>query len=149
MLMRNALTAAAAGAVMLATAGAVWAGAIEDRQAAMKEIGKAIGELAKIAKKEAPFDASVVKANAELIAQKLESAKAMFPDDTKPGGAVETWAKAEIWTDRATFDALDGKAQEAAMKMAAVTDEAAFGPALGELGGSCKACHEKFRRPKE
>lgn len=149
MLMRKALTAAASGVVMLAIAGAAYAGAIEDRQAAMKEVGKAIGELAKIAKKEAPFDAAVVKTNAEIIAQKLESAKAMFPDDSKPGGAVETWAKAEIWTDRATFDALDAKAQEAAKKMAAVTSEADFGPALGELGGSCKACHEKFRRPKE
>jgi cytochrome c556 len=149
MLMRKALTAAASGVMMLTIAGAAYAGAIEDRQAAMKEIGKAIGELAKIAKKEAPFDAAVVKANAEIIAQKLESAKAMFPDDSKPGGAVETWAKAEIWTDRATFDALDAKALEAANKMAAVTSEADFGPALGELGGSCKSCHEKFRRPKE
>ncbi len=134
--------ATVSGLVMLGVATAAYAGAIEDRQAAMKAIGKAIGELAKIAKKEAPFDAAVVKANAEIIQQKLEAAKAMFPDDSKPGGAVETWAKPEVWTDRAAFDAADAKAQEAAKKMAAVTTEAEFGPALGELGGACKGCHE-------
>ena len=31
----------------------------------------------------------------------------------------------------------------------AVTDEAAYRPALGKLGNSCKSCHQDYRRPKQ
>jgi cytochrome c556 len=33
--------------------------------------------------------------------------------------------------------------------MAAVTDEAAFVPAMKNLGGTCKGCHDKYRLPKQ
>ncbi len=33
--------------------------------------------------------------------------------------------------------------------MQSVTDEAAFGPALGALGNGCKTCHDAYRRPKQ
>lgn len=128
--------------------GAAHAGPIENRQAAMKNVGKAIGALVAIAKKEAPFDAAVVKANATAVADNVKTAKGNFPEGSATGDK-ETRAKAEIWQNKADFEAKADKAVAAAMAMAAVTAEADFGAALGALGSACKACHSEYRRPKQ
>ena len=130
------------------TATIALAGPIEDRQQAMKNVGKAMGQLAAIAKKEAAFDAAVVKAAGDTIAENVKAFKAHFPEDSKDG-PPETWSKAEIWSNMDDFNMKADKSAEAAMAMAAVTEEANFGAAMGALGGSCKACHENYRRPKE
>jgi cytochrome c556 len=122
--------------------------AIKARKETMEQVGKSIGALAAIAKKEAPFDAAVVKKNAENIANLLQESASMFPEGSDKG-AAETWAKAEIWSDPDGFKKALKQGHAAAVEMAAVTDEAAFGPALGKLGNGCKSCHDKYRRPKE
>ncbi len=127
---------------------AAFAGPIEDRQANMKAVGKAMGALAAIAKKEAPFDAAVVNTNATTLANNVKESKAHFPEGSETGDK-ETWAKAEIWQNKADFEAKADKSVEAAMQMAAVTEEANFGAALGALGATCKACHQDYRRPKQ
>jgi cytochrome c556 len=115
-----------------------------ERHEAMEEIGDAMKALGAIAKKEAPFDAAVVKANATTIADNLKKASTLFP----PGsGGGESLAKPEVWTDRETFDKTMKDAQAAAVALQMVSVEAAYGPALGALGGNCKACHDKFRLP--
>ncbi|MGE0211502.1 MAG: cytochrome c [Parvibaculaceae bacterium] len=129
-------------------AAAAFAGPIEDRQKAMEQVGDAMKILAAIAKKQQPFDAAVVKAEAEKAAAAFEKAKDLFPEGSDKG-EKETYAKPEIWTDRATFDADLKKAHDAAVAMAAVTEEGQFMPALQALGGNCKGCHDRFRRPKE
>jgi cytochrome c556 len=115
-----------------------------ERHEAMEGVGDAMKALGAIAKKEAPFDASVVKAKATLIADNLKKASTLFLPGTDGG---ESMAKPEIWTDRETFDKTMTDAQTAAIALAAVTEEAAFRPALGTLGGNCKSCHDKFRIP--
>lgn len=133
---------------VIGVTGAAFAGPIEDRQANMKNVGKAMGALAAIAKKEAPFDAGVVNTNATSLGDNVKQAKAHFPDGSATGDK-ETWAKSEIWQNKADFDAKADKAVEAAMQMASVTAEANFGAALGALGATCKACHTDYRRPKK
>jgi len=134
--------------VSIAGAAATGTTAIEERQEAMEDIGKAIQTLAAIAKKEAPFDAGVVKTSAETIANRLKTAADLFPDGSDKGD-VETWAKAEIWTDRENFNKDFQSAHAAAVAMQSVTDEAAFGAALGAIGNGCKTCHDMYRRPKQ
>jgi cytochrome c556 len=124
------------------------AGPIEDRQAAMKQNGKAIGPLADILKGKAPYDAAVVKTNADTIRQDFAKAFASFPPGSDKG-PPETYAKAEIWSDPAGFKAAQDQALKAVEALAATTDEASFKSALGGLGDACKNCHEKYRRPKE
>jgi len=140
--------AAVAAVVSIAGATATGTTAIKERHEAMEDIGQAMKALAAIAKKEAPFDAGVVKASAETIANLLEKAADLFPDGSDKGD-VETWAKAEIWTDRENFNKDLQSAHAAAVEMQSVTDEAAFGAALGALGNGCKTCHDKYRRPKQ
>ena len=124
-----------------------FAGPIEDRQKAMKKNGADIKVLAEIAEGKSPFDAAVVKTNAESIAAVLETVKDMFPQGSE-SGPPETWAKPETWSDPAGFEAARTAARDAAAALAGVTDQAQYGEALGKLGNGCKNCHEKFRRPK-
>ena len=121
---------------------------IQARQDAMEAQGAAMKALGAIARKEAPFEAAVVRQNAETIASGLAAVAELFPEGSDRG-AIETWARPEIWANRADFDAKRTAAHAAATDLAAVTDEAAFAPALGRVGNACKSCHEKYRRPKE
>ena len=110
-----------------------------------------MGELAKIFKGETPFDAAAVKTQIDAMGAAYDTgvkAGAWDPASAK-GETVETWAKPELFTDMEGSKAA-GMAMGAAMgKVAAATDDASFKVAFQELGGACKGCHEKFRRPKD
>jgi len=115
------------------------------RHEAMEQVGDAMKALGAIARGQAPFDATVVKKNATTIAEQLATAEKHFP----PGsGTGKTRAKAEIWTSREDFDRLMKEAQTAATALAGVAEEAAYRPALGALGTSCKSCHDMYRAPE-
>ncbi len=116
------------------------------RHEAMEAVQESFKPLRAIAVKETAFDAAVVKKNAGTILEKLKEAHGLFPEGSAGG---DSRAKAEIWTDRAGFDTAMKNAQAAAAAMAAVTDEAAYMAAMKTLGGSCKACHDKYRLPKQ
>jgi cytochrome c556 len=122
------------------------ADAFHDRHMAMEAVGDAMKPLGAIAKKQAPFDAAVVKANATTIADNLKKASALFPAGS---GGGESRAKAEIWTDAAGFEKGMKDAHAAAVALQSVSEEAAYGPALGALGSTCKSCHDKYRIPKQ
>lgn len=116
------------------------------RHEAMETVQESFKPLRAIAVKEAAFDAAVVKKNAGTIAEKLKEAHGLFPEGS---GGGDSRAKPEIWSDRAGFDQAMKDAITAATAMAAVTDEAAYVPAMKTLGGSCKGCHDKYRLPKQ
>jgi cytochrome c556 len=116
------------------------------RHEAMERVGDAMKALGGMARGQAPFDAAVVKKSATAIADNLAEAEKHFPPGSDTG---KTRAKAEIWTSRADFDRIMGDAKKAATALAAVNDEAAYKPALGALGQSCKSCHDMYRAPEK
>jgi cytochrome c556 len=122
------------------------ADAFQDRHMAMEAVGDAMKPLGAMAKKAAPFDAAVVKASATTIADNLKKAQGLFPAGS---GGGESRAKPEVWTDAAGFEKGMKDGYAAAVALQSVSDEAAFGPALGALGGNCKSCHDKYRIPKQ
>ncbi|MFI0847692.1 c-type cytochrome [Mesorhizobium sp. IMUNJ 23232] len=131
------------------TASAATADPIADRQALMKANGKAAGQLAAIAKGEAPFDAAVVLAALTTInddAQKLDVA-ALFPAGSDKG---DTTASPKIWEDMAGFQAKADKFKtDAAAALAAPpADVDGVKATLGVLGQNCGGCHEMFRVKK-
>jgi cytochrome c556 len=132
-------------AAVIAAAQAPASPAAEARHMAMEQVGDAMKTLGAIAKKQAPFDAAVVKKSATTIAEQLAEAEKHFTPGSDTG---KTRAKAEIWTSRADFDQIMKDSRNAAAALAAVSDEAAFRPALGTLGTSCKTCHDKYRLPE-
>jgi cytochrome c556 len=139
------VTALAAGTASMAGSNT---DAIKDRQQAMKDVGGAMQNLGAIAKKEAPFEAGVVKRNAGVIADALKKAAVLFPEGSDKGD-VETWSMPEIWSSGADFDQKFENAEAEAVALQSVSVESAFLPALGKLGNACKACHQTYRRPKE
>jgi cytochrome c556 len=147
--MRNGVIASLAFAAVLGlSASATLGGPIEDRQELMKANGQTMKLLGGMAQGENPFDAAVVKEQAEAMAARFESAKALFPPGTEEG-PPETYGKPEIWSDPQGFAAAMDKAAEASRALASVTEQAQLGEAVGAVGGACKNCHDKFRRPKD
>lgn len=116
------------------------------RHHAMEQVGDAMKTLGGMARGQAPFAAATVKQNATTIAERLGESAALFPAGSDKG---TTRAKAEIWANKADFDKIMADGKAAATALAAVTDEAAYRPALGALGQNCKACHDKYRAPEK
>ena len=70
----------------------------------------------------------------------------MFPPGTETGHSTK--AKAEIWSDQATFDKDAANLATAAEKLtvlAEADDKAGFAAQFKEMGGACGACHRAFR----
>ncbi len=148
--MRAKTGVAAAAAAALLVAGVVAVAAppsdpAKARHEAMEQIGDAMKGLGKVAKGQAPFDATFVASSATTITERLDEATKLFPPGSDTG---ETHAQPEVWSDRAGFDKAMKDAQAAAAALQAVKEEAAFRPALGALGQRCKACHDKYRMPE-
>jgi cytochrome c556 len=146
--MRKTRLLPVAMALLLGAAPASWAGPIEDRQELMKQQGQSIKVLGTMAQGESPFDAASVKEHGEAMAERFERAKTLFPPGTEQG-PPETYAKADIWSDPEGFAAAADRAIQASRAVAAVTEEAQLGEAVGALGNACKNCHDKFSRPKD
>lgn len=147
--MRNVKPSAVVCCVALALGGVsvVWAAdPVHERQVAMRGVGDGFKALTAIAKKEAAFDATVVKTNASTIADNFKAASTLF---IAGSGGGESRAKPEVWTDAAAFEQGLKDARAAAVALQSVTDEAAFGPAQAALGATCKSCHDKYRLPKK
>jgi cytochrome c556 len=139
-----ALSAVALGATMVLAQNLA---PIKERQNAMKKISDDAKVLNAMAKGEAPFDAA--KATA-LLAGWEETAKKLpnlFPDDSKTG--EKTRAKAEIWQNKADFNAKIADFAKAVSEAKAKAPSAdSFKAAFPAIGKACGNCHEKYRGPR-
>ena len=81
------------------------------------------------------------------LAKWAVSLPALFADSTR---SIKSEAKAEVFTDRAGFNA---KAQvyvaatKALAAAAAADDKPAFDAALASTGAACKGCHDAYKVP--
>ena len=139
------LLGAAMLTVGLSSAATAELGPIEARQACMKANVAVMKVAVPIIKGEKAYDkAALDKAFADEAAACAGWAN-WWGEDTKPGGAVKTEAKLEIWTDKAGFDAAGANFMKAREALAATADEASFKAAFPEFGKACQSCHEKYR----
>lgn len=128
--------------------------AIRARQSIMRVMALNFGPIGAMAAGEAPFDKTVFQTNAA----RLESVWAMNPaqyfvagtDKPVQGSKIASFtaAKPEIWAQPDKFKATAGRAGEAISALAQAAksgDEKAMRAAAGEVGKSCKACHDDFR----
>jgi cytochrome c556 len=144
---------ASSGIAIAIGATVAWAGAADDaikgRQDCMKAHGATMKVLGPMAKGEAAFDAAAIQAALANEEAACANWSQWWGEDTQKGETVETYAKPEIWTDPAGWEAAGNAWYQAYTAVKAAADEAAFKAAFPALGASCGGCHEKFRRPKE
>ena len=117
--------------------------AVKARMEAMKVIGAQTKVLGDMAKGATAFDAAAAQAAAATMAAEAAKIPALFePQEDDP----ESEAKPIIWDQWDDFAAKAMDLENAATAaQASLTDAGAVGPALGQIGGTCKACHSTYR----
>lgn len=118
------------------------------RHEGMESIGRAFKALHREFDSSSPFVPTVRSSSAQ-IASLSRQASRWFPAGTGPE-AGKTGAKPEIWQpqNKADFAAKLSALQKAALALnaaAASGDMNAAKARYAELGGTCKACHDKYR----
>jgi len=116
------------------------------RHEGMESVGKSMKALYRASKAD-PVDVATAKVEAARIAGLSKQADNWFRAGTGPDKG-KTGAKPEIWKDPKDFAAklADWQAAASALDAAAKSgDGAAVAAAFGDLGKSCKACHDSYR----
>jgi cytochrome c556 len=136
----------AAASVTAKVSGAQAAQAMHERHEGMETIGKAFKTLHREFDSSAPSLATV-KASAAQIAALSRQSSRWYPAGSGPE-AGKTGAKSEIWQNPQDFAAkLSGFQKSAQLFNAAAAqgDMNAAKARYADLGGTCKACHDKYR----
>jgi cytochrome c556 len=153
--MRIGSIALAASAILFVTAAASAsggkpaagdpAGIVKGRQAAMRMSGAVMGGI-----KGAIDRGDDVKGQAFAagsIANWAAAIPGMFPEGSN---VAPTGALPAVWSDAPGFAAKAAAYQAAATKLADAAkagDKAAFAAAFDEVRGSCKGCHDSYKKP--
>ncbi len=138
------LTLSLALAVMAAPAAADDEGAIEHRKAVYQAIGGHMKAMAAIVKGKVAHTGDLTH-HARAMAHLSQASGRAFPEGSDFG---ETDAKALIWEKPADFAAAMKRFQGEAANLADVAakgDVRLTAGQIGELGKTCKNCHDTFR----
>lgn len=116
---------------------------VKARMMAMEAIGGSMKTLAGMAKGEMAFDAEKANAAMAVIAEKSAMAAPLFE-------ANETDPKSEslpaIWENWDDFVKKMDDLTVASKANLTLADAGSLGAALGQVGGTCKACHSDYRK---
>jgi cytochrome c556 len=120
--------------------------AVKYRKAAFTVMAAHFGRVGAMVQGRVPFDAAAAQANLEVANTMAKLPFTAFGPGTDAG---DTRAKPNIWSDNAKFTAAANKMVEEMGKLNTAAKsgnldqiKAAFGP----VGGTCKACHDDFRK---
>ncbi len=120
--------------------------AIKYRKGAFTVMAAHFGRVAGMAQGKIPFDAKVAAQNAEIATVMSTLPFAAFGPGTDKG---ETRAKPEIWAEMDKFNAGAKKMQDEMAKLNVAAKSGnldAIKAAAGEVGKTCKGCHDDYRK---
>ena len=142
------LAATAAGVTLPASAQfAKPEDAIKYRQSSLFVMAQHFGRIGAMVSGRAPYDAKAAADNAELVATLSHLPWTGYGPGTDKG--ANTRAKPEIWTDQAKFkEAQDRLMTDTAKLVAAAKTNSLdnIKPAFTATAGTCKNCHDNFRK---
>ena len=143
---RTVFWAAGAGLALSIAGLTAWAGPMEDRQAAMKQVAQSMKEASAFTSAQTPFDAAKAKASMGQISDAARKLKGLYPagSGTDPKSAADP----KVWENKADFDKRLAEMGTLAAAAGKSADQAAFKTAFGEVGASCKSCHDIYRKKK-
>tara|TARA_R110000787_G_scaffold26080_6_gene73075 strand:- start:7218 stop:7790 length:573 start_codon:yes stop_codon:yes gene_type:complete len=120
---------------------------IEARQAQLKKIGKAFKTINDQLKAGTP-DLAQIQAAAAVVPKETADMADWFPEGTGPDAGVKTEALPIIWESKSDFNDKVAALQDAAAKLETVAqggNVTEIASAFQTTGGTCKACHDKYR----
>lgn len=128
--------------------------AIQARQAMFQTMGFNIGVLAAMAKEKVPYDAAVASEAASNIDAAANFGQSqMWPpgSDSETDGNATNRALPALWEN---FPDVGKKGEALTTASAAMVAAAGEGlgvlqGAMGDLGGSCKGCHDDYRAERK
>lgn len=123
--------------------------AVEARHGFMTMLGINMGQLSGMAKGEIAYDeAAASRAAANIVALTQYDAPALFVQGTSSEDMDDSEALPAIWENPDDFRAKFAALSEAAAGSpdAVAGGQENIGPALQRLGGTCKACHDDYRK---
>ena len=144
--MKKILTSVVAAALTVGAAQVAMAdtdAAIEYRQSVFKVVKWHMDPLGAMAQRNMEFDAEKAQHHARQLAALSHMSKEGFGEGTQGGDA-----KDEIWQNWDQFAGGMEKFQEHTAALVAAADEGtleALRPAVGQLGQTCRTCHDNFR----
>ena len=118
--------------------------AIKYRQSAFVVMASQFGRMQSTVKGQVPYDVAAIKANVALVRTLSTLPWGAFG----PGTEGKSAAKPEVWSDSAGFKAAQTKFEGAVVKLSAAADSGDLDKlraAFGDVGASCKACHDAYR----
>ena len=117
---------------------------IDYRKGVMKAIGGNMASMAAVVVDGADYRANLIH-HARFIAEFMQDVPGLFPEGSDFG---ETDALPAVWEQRTEFEKRAAATREAAglLLRAVETNDEAMALRFRELGESCRACHEDFRR---
>ena len=119
---------------------------MHERHDGMEAVGKANKAINQTLKSGSP-DLAVIRSSAAKIAELADKSANWFPPGTGPS-VGKTRAKEEIWQKPQDFAAKDSDFRKAAQAFKAAADGGdveAVRASFGDLGKTCKACHDSYR----
>lgn len=119
----------------------------DQRHENFESIGGAFKSIGDELKKDAP-DVAVIRTGAETINGLAPKVATWFPKGSGPEDGIKTDALQTVWTKPEQFQQAASRLVDQAAKFHALAqagDLAAIGKGAGDLGGSCKNCHDTFR----
>jgi cytochrome c556 len=143
--------AAALVAGSAVAAGLTGAEAQKDREAHMKEMGKAAKAIV-TQLKAGSADPAVVKPAADTLVAGSKALPTWFPKGSGQEANPKSRALPVVWTDPQGFSAKAHDFAVAAAQLDAVSasgDMTKVAAAMQGVGGACKGCHEKFQAKEQ
>jgi cytochrome c556 len=125
--------------------------AVKARQGQFRIMAINLGILGSMAKGEREYDAEAAQNAADsLVAVSGVHQPPLWPQGTDTMSIDGTRAEPAIWDNLDDVLAKWSDYGDAAAQMQSVAadGQSALGPALGQMGNACKACHDEYRAPE-
>jgi len=120
--------------------------AIKYRQSALTLMASHFGRMQPVIKGQAPYDPAQIKVNVQLLQTLAALPWAAFGAGTEGGHA-----RPEVWSDAVGFKQKQDDLRANVDKLAVAANAGDLGQlraAFGDVGASCKACHDAYRQKK-
>ncbi|ETX30631.1 c-type cytochrome [Roseivivax isoporae] len=147
-MIRTAATLAAFGLLATPALAQDFEAPLKARQGMFNILSINLGIIGDMAKGETDYDADAAQAAADsIVGVSMVNPAPLFPEGSDNAAIEGTRALPAIWEDLddvvSKWNALGDAATN--LQEVAATGQEALGPALGQVGNACKACHDEYR----